>query len=73
MTEHLQAAPQLRDYLGVLGRRKWVMLMPLVVVPLVAVLLSMREQPVYQDSAEVLLPRRRRQKCADASSACACT
>jgi tyrosine-protein kinase len=57
MTEHLQAAPQLRDYLGVLGRRKWVMLMPLVVVPLVAVLLSMREQPVYQDSAEVLLNR----------------
>jgi Mrp family chromosome partitioning ATPase/capsular polysaccharide biosynthesis protein len=49
--------PQLRDYLGVLGRRKWIMLTPLVIVPLVAVLLSMREQPLYQDSAEVLLNR----------------
>jgi tyrosine-protein kinase len=49
--------PQLRDYLGILGRRKWIMLIPLVVVPLVAVFLSMREQPLYQDSAEVLLNR----------------
>jgi tyrosine-protein kinase len=57
MTEHLQAAPQLRDYLRVLGRRKWIMLMPLIVVPLLAVYLSTREQPLYQASAEVLLNR----------------
>ena len=57
MTEHLRTAPQLRDYLRVLGQRKWIMLPALVLVPLVAVLLSLREQPLYQASAEVLLNR----------------
>lgn len=57
MTEHLQAAPQLRDYLRVLGRRKWIILQALIVVPLLAVLLSLREQPLYQATADVLLNR----------------
>jgi polysaccharide biosynthesis transport protein len=57
MTQHLQAAPQLHDYLRVLGRRKWIILQALIVVPVVAVLLSLRQQPLYQASAEVLLNR----------------
>jgi polysaccharide biosynthesis transport protein len=57
MTEHLRTAPQPSDYLRVLGRRKWIILLALVLVPLVAVLLSLREQPLYQASAQVLLNR----------------
>ncbi len=45
----------LRDYLNVLRRRKLVFLLALVLVPLTAVLLAVRQQPLYQASAEVLL------------------
>jgi Mrp family chromosome partitioning ATPase/capsular polysaccharide biosynthesis protein len=43
------------SYLGVFVRRKWVVLPPLVIVPLVAVAIALRESPVYQASAQVLL------------------
>ena len=47
----------LHDYLGVLRRRKWLVLLVAVIVPAVAVALSLRQRPEYQASAEVLLSR----------------
>jgi Mrp family chromosome partitioning ATPase/capsular polysaccharide biosynthesis protein len=45
----------LRDYLRVLRRRKWIVLEALVLVPVAAVALSLRQSPQYQSSADVLL------------------
>ena len=45
----------LREYLHVLRRRKWIVLQALVIVPLVAVALALRQSPLYQASADVLL------------------
>ncbi len=50
-------ASSLRDYLLVLQRRKWLLLLSIVVVPAVAFALSVRQRPEYQASAEVLLSR----------------
>jgi polysaccharide biosynthesis transport protein len=47
----------LRDYLQVIRRRKWVILLAVVAAPLVSVLLAMRQQPLYAASADVLLSR----------------
>ena len=54
-TESLRGAPSLLDYLAVLQRRKWLFLLTLVLVPAVAVTLSLRQKPTYQASAQVLL------------------
>jgi succinoglycan biosynthesis transport protein ExoP len=48
-------APSLLDYLHVLWRRKWVFLATLLLVPIAAVALSLRQTPVYEASADVLL------------------
>ena len=48
-------AAGLREYLQVVKRRKWVIVQAIVLVPLVAVLYSLHERPVYQASAQVLL------------------
>ena len=48
-------APSLLDYLHVLARRKWTFLGVFLVVPLAAVALSLRQTPVYESSADVLL------------------
>jgi len=45
----------LHDYLRVLRRRKWIILTAVIVVPAVAVAMSMRQQALYQSTAEVLL------------------
>ena len=45
----------LRDYLHVLQRRKWIVLLAILIVPLAAVALSLRQSPLYQSSADVLL------------------
>jgi succinoglycan biosynthesis transport protein ExoP len=45
----------LRDYLAVLWRRKWVVLQALVLVPVAAVYLSLRQPALYQASADVLV------------------
>ncbi len=45
----------LRDYLHVLQRRKWIVLLAVLIVPLAAVALSLRQSPLYQSSADVLL------------------
>ena len=48
-------AAELRDYLNVVRRRKWMILAAVVLVPAVAVVLSLRQKPAYQASASVLL------------------
>ena len=45
----------LRDYLQILSRRKWIVLQTIVIVPLAAVAFSLRQSPLYQSSADVLL------------------
>ena len=47
----------LRDYLRVLGRRKWLIVLAAIVVPTAAVLASLSQQRLYQASADVLLSR----------------
>lgn len=44
-----------KDYLQILQRRKWVVLTALLLVPVVSVLLALRQVPLYQTSADVLL------------------
>ena len=48
-------APSLLDYLNVLSRRKWTFLATFLLVPLVAVVISLRQTPVYEATADVLL------------------
>jgi polysaccharide biosynthesis transport protein len=45
----------LRDYLRVVRRRKWIILPTVVLVPLAAVLFSLRQETLYEARAEVLL------------------
>ena len=47
--------PGVRTYLQVLRRRKWIFLQALILVPLLALALSLRQTPLYQASAQVLL------------------
>lgn len=47
----------LSDYLNVLLRRKWILLQAVIIVPIVAVALALRQSPVYQSSSQVLLSR----------------
>lgn len=48
-------ASTLRDYLRVVRRRKWLILQAIVIVPVVAVVLSVRQQHLYASAAQVLL------------------
>lgn len=52
-----EGAASLRDYLWVVRRRKWLILLPVVVVPAAAVAFSLQQKPVYRASASVLLSR----------------
>jgi len=45
----------LKDYLQILRRRKWVVLVALLLVPAVSVVLALQQVPLYQTSADVLL------------------
>jgi capsular exopolysaccharide synthesis family protein len=47
----------LRDYVSVVRRRKWVVILAVVVVPLLATVLSARKPPLYSADAEVYLNR----------------
>ena len=53
--DETQSAPTLRDYLLILKRRKWTFLLVVLLVPTVAVLVSMHQQKTYQATAKVLL------------------
>lgn len=55
MSEPLGEEPVLRDRLNVLARQKWIVLLPVIVVPLIALVASHRQQHLYQASADVLV------------------
>ena len=50
-----QHGSTLRDYLRVVRRRRWIILQAVILVPLAAVVFSLRQERMYQASAEVLL------------------
>jgi tyrosine-protein kinase len=50
-------SPNLLTYLGVLSRRKWVMLPAIVLVPLLSVALTLRQAPLYEATAQLFLNR----------------
>ncbi len=45
----------LRDYVAVLRRRKWLVILPMVIAPLVSLGLSLSQESRYRSSAEVLV------------------
>lgn len=47
----------LRHYLEAVWRRKWLVLAPIVLVPLAVLVLTLRQDPVYEAFAEVLVNR----------------
>jgi polysaccharide biosynthesis transport protein len=49
-----EQTPVVRDYLQVLSRRRWVVLLVLLTVPVAAVVLSLRQEARYEAVAEVL-------------------
>ena len=56
MTAGIDERPStLRDYLQIVWRRKWVVLQAVILVPLVAVMWSLREPPLYEASAAVFV------------------
>ncbi len=57
MSTPLHDRPPLHEYFVVLRRRKWLVLLVLLLVPAVAVALSLLQTARYQASAEVLLSR----------------
>ena len=52
-----QRSTTFRDYLAVARRRKWIILQVAVLLPVIAVFLSVRQTPLYAASAEVLVSR----------------
>ena len=56
-TERSAQPPTLADYLAILRRRKWVIIVAVVLVPATAFLISVRQPALYQASADVLLSR----------------
>jgi polysaccharide biosynthesis transport protein len=52
-----QSAGDLRSYLAILARRKWIILPFIVLIPLVTYIRTSGEVPVYRASSEVLLNR----------------
>jgi uncharacterized protein involved in exopolysaccharide biosynthesis len=55
--EHDSQSSTLRDYLDVLWMRKWIVLQAIIIVPVAAVLASVREPALYSASATVLVDR----------------
>ena len=53
--EPMASSPTLLSHLGVLRRQKWIVLLGLVLTPFAALVITLREKPLYQDSAQVLL------------------
>ena len=56
-TERFMRPLALADYLAIVRRRKWVIIVALILVPATAFAISLRQPAVYQASAEVLLSR----------------
>ena len=55
--EHLVRQRTLTEYLDVLRRRRWIALVPLIIVPIVVFVYVSRQPDVYASSSEVLLSR----------------
>ena len=53
--EEMRHTSNLRDYFNVVYRRKWIILQAIILVPAIAVFLSMRQDKLYQADAQVLL------------------
>jgi tyrosine-protein kinase len=56
-TEHHGRQRTLADYVAIVKRRKWVAIIPVLLVPLVAYLYSSQQAATYEASAEVLISR----------------
>jgi succinoglycan biosynthesis transport protein ExoP len=52
-----ESPPTLTHYLGVLRRRKWLILLPLLLAPATAFLLAQQQSPEYRATSQVLLNR----------------
>src|SRR5690242_10294972 len=52
---HQSEQSTIRDYLSVIQRRKWIVIVMVVLVPLAATALALRQTKEYQGSADVLL------------------
>ena len=50
--------PSLVDYLSLLNRRRWFVILPMLLVPICAALISLMQTPTFQASAEVLLSQK---------------
>jgi polysaccharide biosynthesis transport protein len=57
MTEGPNGQRTLADYIAIIRRRKWVVVVPLLLVPIVAFLYSSQQPAAYAASSEVLLSR----------------
>ncbi len=58
MTDAFASRPTtLADYLAIVRRRKWIILLPLLLAPAMAVILSSRQQSLYQASAQIYVKR----------------
>lgn len=55
MSEHPDDESVLRDWVGVLARQKWIVLLAVTVVPLLAFVASQTQKRLYQGSATVLV------------------
>jgi capsular polysaccharide biosynthesis protein len=55
VTEHSEDESVLRDWLSVLARQKWIVLLAVTVVPLLALATSRGQERLYQASADVLV------------------
>ena len=47
----------LQDHIGVLRRRKWILLLAIIVVPVAAIVYSLTQETLYKASASVILSR----------------
>jgi uncharacterized protein involved in exopolysaccharide biosynthesis len=47
----------LTDYLAIFRRRLWIVLLPLMLVPLLSLALSARQKPLYKASSEIYVQR----------------
>lgn len=55
MPEAARQESTIRDYVWLLGRRKWIVLATVVLLPALAVVFAVRQPALYQSSAKVLL------------------
>ena len=50
-----EQAPDLREYLAILNRRKWQLILPIVLLLPIAVLIASKLPPVYRSTATILI------------------